>query len=77
MVANKYLPAPLQLNPEKVDLLTSRGFDAPTDEGNFQREVAVDNFQEILNVVKEIFQLFQEIYGLDALPHFKLTISLD
>lgn len=77
VVANRYLPPDLQLPPEKVDLLTSRGFEAPAGDGNFHRDFAAGNFQELIEVVRDIFGVFLKVYSLDALPRFKLTIALD
>ncbi|HMF33736.1 MAG TPA: hypothetical protein VKK79_20090 [Candidatus Lokiarchaeia archaeon] len=78
VVSNKYLPPDLQLSSEKIDLLTSRGFNTPAEEGgNFQKVYPAGDSKAILEIAKDVLGTFQEAYGLASMPKFKLTLTID
>jgi hypothetical protein len=78
VVSNKYLPGDLQLSPEKLDLLASRGFEVPADDGgNFHKVLPAGDTTAVIEIAKEILGTFAEVYGLETMPKFKLTLTID
>ncbi len=77
LVSNHFLPKELQLSPEKLNLVTSRGFQVPQKEGNFNRSYPAGDRKVMENAVLDMLSLFTEAYGLDPIPHFKVVLTIN
>jgi hypothetical protein len=78
VISNKYLPPDLQLSPEKLESMESRGFACSTEHGeNYHKEFPVGDSKAVIEIAKEILSTFAEVYGLETMPKFKLTLTID
>ncbi len=77
LVSNQFLPKELQLTPEKLDLVSKRGYQAPAKEGNFSRTYPSGDRKVVENAVLDMLSLFTDAYGLDPIPHFKVVLTIN
>ncbi len=76
LVSNQFLPKELQLSPEKLAIITGKGYLVPAKEGNYSRTYPAGDRKVVENAARDMLALFTEAYGLNPIPHFKVVLTI-